>query len=293
MTSHIQIQQPRIVRGFGLSHVGARRKRNEDSVYLDPDGRFGILADGMGGHLGGQEASGMAIRLMRSLIEDHLTMPVSARPAIEDFLREAFGETSSQIHAEGRRNAALSNMGATLICLVVLDTEVVVAHSGDSRGYFIRDSQIFQVTPDHTLENEQILAGKPRAEVETMTIKHVLSRNVGMFPVAPPDIIKLPAIHGDVWLLCSDGLSNKLTPHEILWHIVQGKGNLPKSAKGLVEHAFHAGGDDNITVCLMGISTRGKEAVESPQTLSQPTMPPSNSQTGMPSGNSSSPKKKS
>lgn len=259
MTASDQKNSKLLVRGFGLSHVGALRKRNEDAVYIAPGGHFAILADGMGGHLGGQEASGMAIRLMRDQIEEYHAVAPSDRQPLDDFLRQAFAETSAQIHAEGKRNPALANMGSTLICLVVAEENIFIAHSGDSRGYFIRNSQIFQVTPDHTLENEQILAGKPRSEVELMTIKHVLSRNVGMFPVAPPDVVKFPAISGDVWLLCSDGLSNKLKPAEILWHIQQGRGNLPKSAKGLIEHAFHAGGEDNISVCLVGIDKEDRK----------------------------------
>jgi serine/threonine protein phosphatase PrpC len=259
MTASAQKTSPLLIRGFGLSHVGAHRKRNEDAIYIATDGNFAILADGMGGHLGGQEASGMAIRLMRAQIEEYLELAQSDRQAPEEFLRSAFAETSAQINAEGKRNPALANMGATLICLLVLDDSIYVAHSGDSRGYFIRNSQIFQVTPDHTLENEQILAGRPRSEVELMTIKHVLSRNVGMFPVAPPDVVKFPVLSGDIWMLCSDGLSNKLKPSEILWHFVQGRGNLPKTAKGLIEHAFHAGGEDNISVCLIGIDTIDKK----------------------------------
>ncbi len=260
MTASAQKTSPLLIRGFGLSHVGAHRKRNEDAIHIATDGKFAVLADGMGGHLGGQEASGMAIRLMRAQIEDYLALGQSERPEVDEFLRNAFAETSAQIHAEGKRNPALANMGATLICLIVIDASICVAHSGDSRGYFIRNSQIFQVTPDHTLENEQILAGRPRSEVELMTLKHVLSRNVGMFPVAPPDVVKFPVLSGDMWMLCSDGLSNKLKPSEILWHFEQGRGNLPKTAKGLIEHAFHAGGEDNISVCLIGIDTVERES---------------------------------
>jgi protein phosphatase len=242
-----------LARGFALSHVGAVRKRNEDAVYLDPHGRFAVLADGMGGHLGGQEASTMAVALMKSQLDDLLNKPPMDFADMELFLANAVVETSAQIYAEGSRNPALAHMGATLVVWILVGSSVIVAHSGDSRGYLIRDRMVFQLTPDHTMENEHILGGKSRADVELMPMRHVLSRNVGMMPATPPDTLRLQTQPGDIWLLCSDGLSNKLNPDEILWHILEGRGNLPKSAKGIVEHAFHAGGEDNITCCLIGI----------------------------------------
>jgi serine/threonine protein phosphatase PrpC len=240
-------------RGFALSHLGAVRKRNEDAVCIDPKGHFAVLADGMGGHLGGQEASRMAITMMRTLFDAYLAGPLSERPDPTLFLQRSFVDISAKIHDEGSKNPMLAHMGATLVAWLLEADHAFVAHSGDSRCYLIRDRKIFQLTPDHTMENEHILRGKSRAEVELMPVRHVLSRNVGMMPTKPPDVLRMPLALGDIWLLCSDGLSNKLTDQEMLWHVLQGRGNLPKSAKGLVEHAFHAGGEDNITCCLIGI----------------------------------------
>ena len=247
-----------VARGFGLSHVGAARKRNEDAIAVHAQGRYALLADGMGGHLGGQEASSMAVSIMQAQLDAYLAQPEQQRQEPEIFLQRAFIETSAQIHGEGVRNPALVNMGATLVCWLLLSEEAVIAHAGDSRCYLIRDRMIFQMTADHTLENEHILAGKTRAEVESLPLRHVLSRNVGIMPTTPPDILRFPLQAGDIWLLCSDGLSNKLTAPEILWHVLQGRGQLPKSAKGLVEHAFYAGGEDNISCCLMGLDLTTK-----------------------------------
>jgi protein phosphatase len=239
--------------GFAMSHVGAVRKRNEDAVHIDPQGRYALLADGMGGHRGGQEASTTAVQAMRVHLDGFLAQPENERLECEIFLQKAFIETSAQIYAEGSRNPALNQMGTTLVAWMLMHHEAIVAHSGDSRCYLIRDKMIFQTTPDHTLENEHILLGKSRAQVEAMPLKHVLSRNVGMMPTTPPDVLRFPTKPGDIWLLCSDGLSNKLSAAEILWHVLAGRGQLPKSARGLVEHAFVAGGEDNITCCLMGL----------------------------------------
>jgi protein phosphatase len=242
---------PTAAAGFALSHVGAVRKRNEDSVYVSESGIYALLADGMGGHRGGQEASRMAIRIMKNHFETWLKTGEADRQPVQHFFKEKFVDTSSQIYAEGQRNAELIHMGATLVAWVLLGKEVVVAHSGDSRAYLFRNGMLFQMTPDHTMENEHILAGRLRADVEKMPIKHVLSRNVGMMPPSEPDVLRFPALAGDLWLLCSDGLSNKLSAKQIAGHLSAGRDNLPKIAKKMVEHAFHAGGEDNITVCLM------------------------------------------
>ncbi len=254
-------------RGFALSHVGAVRRRNEDAVWVEPDGSFAVLADGMGGHRGGQEASQLAIRLMRKHLTRWLRAVPKSRPPIESFLKEKFIDTSAMIFEEGQRNKELIHMGATLMCWLDIGGRVAIAHVGDSRAYLFRDQQLFQMTPDHTLENEQIISGKKRAEIEHLPIKHVLSRNVGMMPATEPDVLLVESQKDDLWLLCSDGLTNKLSAQQILWHFKKNATDLPRLTRQLVEQAFASGGEDNISVCLM---QREPETPQSRETVRSP-----------------------
>lgn len=238
-------------KGFALSHVGAVRKRNEDAVYISPDGMFAILADGMGGHRGGREAARMAVSIMRG----HLAALPQARFSTEQdataFLKEKFIEVSARIYEQGQADLNLIDMGATLVCWARLNNQIFIAHAGDSRAYLLRSGSFVQVTIDHTMENEHLQWGRSREEIEHLPIRHVLSRNVGMMPAREPDILSVTPEDNDIWLLCSDGLSNKLSPQQMLWILRKSDKDLPGAARKLVEQAYAAGGEDNITICLL------------------------------------------
>lgn len=238
-------------KGFALSHVGAVRKRNEDAVYISPDGMFAILADGMGGHRGGREAARMAVSMMRSHLASLPKAALSTDQEAAAFLKEKFIDVSARIYEQGQADRNLINMGATLVCWVRLENRVVIAHAGDSRAYLLRSGSFVQVTIDHTMENEHLLWGKSREEIEHLPIRHVLSRNVGMMPAHEPDVLTITIEDGDIWLLCSDGLSNKLHAQQMLWILEKSDKDLPGAARKLVELAFAAGGEDNITICLL------------------------------------------
>lgn len=243
--------------GFALSHVGAVRKRNEDATYVSRDGHFAVLSDGMGGHRGGQEASKMAVSMMKNDLKSWFSHPEDNLPTLAPFLKEKFAEISREIHETGQSNPELLHMGATLVTWMHLGEEVCIAHVGDSRAYLLQNGLIYQMTTDHTMEVEHLKAGHKRHEVKDLRLSHMLSRNVGAVPSHEPDILTVPCAVGDLWLLCSDGLSNKLTHLEIAQYLVQEDWSLSKKARRLVEAAYQLGGEDNITVCLMEIMPPG------------------------------------
>lgn len=238
--------------GFGLSHVGRVRQRNEDALFIDPQGRFALLADGMGGHRGGQEASRMAIDLVQVSLERAFEVGFPAEETgARVLLRTAFKEAARQVAERGRAVPELENMGTTLVSWTVSEGTVTVAHVGDSRAYLLRQGQLFQITMDHVLTNEQIRLGMEREQAERVPMGHVLVRNIGVVPPSEPDIVRFDARAGDRWLLCSDGLSNKLLHADIL-HLLNRYEHRPAEAtKALVEEAWHRGGEDNITAVLL------------------------------------------
>lgn len=240
--------------GFGLSHVGRVRQRNEDAMFVDPQGRFALLADGMGGHRGGQEASRMTIACLQKRLARTFEKGFPADdPATRAFFRASFKEAAKEVVERGRSDPELENMGTTLVCWTLFNGAVTVAHAGDSRAYLLREGNLFQVTMDHILSNEQIRMGVPRDQAEHMPMGHVLVRNIGVVPFSEPDIVQFDAQVGDAWLLCSDGLSNKLL-HSDLAHILGHYENRPADAvHALVEEAWHRGGEDNITAVLLNV----------------------------------------
>lgn len=237
--------------GFGISHVGRVRSRNEDNIYIDPEGKFALLADGMGGHLGGQEASRMAIELLKSTLEE----AISGKKELKEFFKTAFKEISLAVHSKGQSLPELNNMGCTLIAWArSQDNEIVVASMGDSRAYLRRDDKLYLVTIDHSFANEQLRAGALRHELGPVKMKHVIFRSIGAIPAAEADILTSDLIPGDKWILCSDGLSNYLDMKEIAEITDKHSAQIPLCCKKLVEAAYKNGGEDNISVVVLGFA---------------------------------------
>ena len=254
---------------FALSHVGKVRKRNEDSVLIDPDGQFALLADGMGGHRGGQEASRMTVQMMAAVMNEtieEVTDEPEFQPLCNDeelekqdsFFRDklslAFRSSSAQVAHRGHEFPELENMGTTLVLWFHWNQHVYVAHVGDSRAYLLREGSLFQVTMDHVLFTDQIREGMMRDQALHLPLGHVLIRNIGVMPATSPDIVRFDVLPGDLWLLSSDGLFNKIPHKDICAVLVKSKLSLAERSKILVERAYMAGGEDNISVVLIEMS---------------------------------------
>jgi len=249
-------------RGWALSDVGQKRDHNEDSYLCNNDiGLFGV-ADGMGGHLGGERASRMAVDVMEQEIARGISLGVTrtqdeitaitttgAHP-IAKAMRNAVNEATRTIWQTAQVQPQYAGMGTTLTTLLQHTDRVSICHVGDSRAYLHRDGQMRQLTDDHSWIAEQIKAGlvDPNDLIATR-FRNIITRSVGFEPTVEPDLITIPVEVGDCFLICSDGLSNHFTLEEI--------GNVlsthfhGEACKVLVDMANERGGDDNITVVLV------------------------------------------
>ncbi len=248
-----------------LSHPGLVRDNNEDSVYVD--GRIGlsILCDGMGGYNAGDVASQLAIevlrREMRASLADigHLT-PVQAVQDVSSDLLIAIENANTRIRQEGVARPEFQGMGTTLVCLVMLEDRAVVAHVGDSRLYRWRKGLLTQITQDHSWLEAQIQAGTMTLEqAQHSRYKNLITRGLGIDDNIEPEIQQILLEDKDIYLSCSDGLSDMIENSEIVNILRIHSNSLEQAAQDLIDAANHNGGRDNISVILMA-ATPGKSS---------------------------------
>lgn len=236
----------------GMTDRGRRRARNEDSLLLRADARIYAVADGMGGHAAGNVASRIAIDVLAGAFE----RPPSPRIRAATLARRLLGvfdDANRAIleHAAAHRECA--GMGTTLTALAPLAGagQCVVAHVGDSRAYRLRDGELTQLTRDHTWVQQQVDAGMlTSAEVRHHPLSSVLSRVLGTAAVGPADTLVVDAAPGDVFLLCSDGLTTMLEDGDVCM-LLDRPLSLEERARELIDAANLRGGLDNITIVLL------------------------------------------
>jgi len=207
------------------------------------------VADGMGGHRGGEVASAMAVETMQEVVEEQLAngSPVSPR----DVLKHAYRESSRRIFQKStRENPELMGMGTTMVAALGYENKVYLGNVGDSRAYLFKDNNLWQVTEDHSLVNEQIRAGildpnNPDSSVG----RNVITRSVGFEEEVLVDIVEREVAPGEVFLLCSDGLCG-LVSNERIAEICR-KNQPQQIVTKCIEEAKKAGGDDNISVIII------------------------------------------
>lgn len=215
---------------------------------LYPDSGLYIVADGMGGHAAGEVASKMAVETVLSYMHD--TVEKKGKGSAKDLVR-AVKEANQKIFQTGTQDASLQGMGTTLVTLFQIDNQAYVAWVGDSRVYLIRQNKIDQITRDHSLVNEYVERGVLTQEAaEHHPLKHVISRALGTNIEVEVDLLEIPLSVGDQFLLCSDGLSNKINAKEMLDVLTQSGGDLRIASHRMVEAANKKGGEDNITLIL-------------------------------------------
>lgn len=236
-----------ILRAAASTHVGLRRRLNEDRYALAPDLGLYLVADGMGGHTAGQVASEMAadaaLRAVRTL--------QGTSASLAEKLRYAVTSANREIYQTGRERQELAGMGTTLVAVLVSEGRAALAHVGDSRAYLVRGGRIRQLTDDHSVVGE-LLRRREISEdaAREHPHRHVLTRALGVRPVVEPDLAELSPEPDDVFLLCSDGLTVHVEDDEIAEQL--GAAADPDACvETLVELANARGGDDNITVLVL------------------------------------------
>src|SRR3954467_1317277 len=249
--------------GWGATDVGRKRNHNEDSFLCNNDIALYAVADGMGGHLGGERASRMAVEILeREIAEVRKAGQFDARPAdappgaphpVAALLRRAVVEADRHIYEAALSNPELAGMGTTLTTLLFHGGYVHLGHVGDSRAYLYRDGKARQLTEDHSWIQEQIRAGLVAPEdAIVQRFRNIITRSVGFEPGVEPDVMTLPVEAGDCYVLCSDGLSNYLGEEEIA-QVLTGK-FYAEAGAAMVEMANARGGDDNITCVVMYVA---------------------------------------
>ncbi len=230
--------------------VGMKRERNEDSFLIDRELGIFIVADGMGGHRGGDLASKMAVQKLRDVVSRHHSdLSEGLRP--HDLLRKAYAEASRSIYHKSHIDSPeLEGMGTTLVCTFFYDGVFYIGNVGDSRAYLYSSPHLWQITEDHSLMNEQIRLGLLKEEnAHNFVAKNVITRSVGFEPDVECDVIERKAQSGDLIIMCSDGLTGHVSD-PMLNKMCQDL-KPAEIVPNCIEKAKQLGGDDNITVMVL------------------------------------------
>lgn len=239
----------------GLSDPGLLRPTNQDDYYVDPDGRLFIVADGMGGHAGGQEASRIATETIRDYVLTHWDSGIAS----EQLLEEAITKANQAIIQDQRLHPERSDMGTTVVVILLReqDEQPWCAHVGDSRLYRLRGAKLDQITEDHTWVARALREGELSADqVRYHPWRHVLSKCLGREDLYRSQI-SIQAIEvqsGDRLLLCSDGLTEEL-PDSLIAYQLKSVRSCNKVVQSLVDLAKEKGGRDNITVVVLNFQS--------------------------------------
>ena len=249
------------VRFAGETDVGRKRDHNEDNLYLPTDERFAIVADGMGGHASGEVASKIAVdsvveHFKHTAEEPAMTWPFKVdRANRQEINRLVLGIklANLNVYEAAQKDEKLHGMGTTIVSLFVLDDCAIIGHVGDSRCYRIRDEEIVQITEDHSLLNDYLKMKRlTPGEASNFAQKNVIVRALGMKESVQVDVFTETPRLGDIYVLCTDGLSGMISDDEIRT-IARGEAELDKACEKLIAAANANGGVDNITVVLARI----------------------------------------
>jgi protein phosphatase len=239
----------------GLTDPGLLRTVNQDDYYIDPDGRFFVVADGMGGHAGGQEASQLATEAIHAYLDKHWQSVIPS----DELLAQALLEANEAILQDQQNHPERSDMGTTAVIVMFRQEQPWFAHVGDSRLYRLRNSKLEQITEDHTWVARAMKAGDitpDQARIHPW--RHVLSQCLGRKDLQPIEVYPLEVQPEDRLLLCSDGLTEELSDDLITSYLQPSLSN-DQSSTQLIEAAKEKGGRDNITVVIVGINETGHE----------------------------------
>lgn len=247
------------IEAYGRTDPGPVRENNEDTFLIDIEHGIYVLADGMGGHAKGEVASQMSVETVHEILmgeedpdETRLVRDVEPEdPAdvLRERLRYAMNQASVRIRRESELRPEARNMGTTLVVLVIEDGQAHLAHVGDSRAYLYRRGRLTRLTRDHTVVQQEIDAGRLTPELARLVPhKHILTQSVGFHGPVEPDTTTRVIEPEDIFILCSDGLTDPLDDDRIAQLLADNP--IDSLADVLVDEALAAGGEDNVTVIV-------------------------------------------
>ncbi len=237
----------------GATDIGRKRKTNQDSICLDHGHHFFAVADGMGGHNGGDIASQLSVKVIPEFLIKH----GKVEPQL--LMKNMIQEVNRAILQKADENPDLHGMGTTLSAFMFAGPQLVIGNVGDSRVYMVNNNNIYQMTRDHSFVQEKLNMGiYTREEAVKDPQKNVLVRSVGFETNLQVDVFHYRICKNDIFLICSDGLHGKVSDGDIL-HIVQRNisdpsrcqlADVERTIKELIQQANDNGGQDNISVIL-------------------------------------------
>ncbi|QNI32159.1 Stp1/IreP family PP2C-type Ser/Thr phosphatase [Alloacidobacterium dinghuense] len=242
-------QEQMLMEAAALTDVGRIRSGNEDSYGLCYEAGFFVVCDGMGGAAAGEVASQVTVAaVMEKVCAETVSDPRQA-------LETAIAESNRQVFSRAERESSLHGMGTTLVALLVREGCVWIAHVGDSRCYRLRAGALERMTQDHSLVDEQIRLGQMTPEeAEVSPFRNVITRAIGTREHVTPDIQEVATEHGDLFLLCSDGLTKEVPEPRMAELLCGDISDLQALCQALIQDANDSGGSDNITAILVRIS---------------------------------------
>lgn len=228
---------------YQATHVGKVRKNNEDAlIFIEPE-TFAV-ADGMGGQAAGEVASKMLIDTVKNFL------PAVPKPWSEDILKKAILKSNAAILREAAKNPNYKGMGTTATILHIYKSRAYYAHVGDSRLYRLRNKNLVQITQDHSYVETLVKNGEiTEAEARVHPMKNILTQAVGAVEEIEVDTASFSVNIGDIFLLCTDGLTNMVEDKEITEILLSGE----NPAEKLIQAALQNGGTDNISVIVVGV----------------------------------------
>jgi serine/threonine protein phosphatase PrpC len=237
----------------GATDIGRKRKTNQDSICLDHTHHFFAVADGMGGHNGGDIASQLSVAIMPEFLNSNTSMEP------EKLMKNIIKEINLAILKKAEQTPELHGMGTTVSAIQFNGPQLTIGNVGDSRVYLINNQHIFQLTRDHSFVQEKLNMGiYTRADAVNDPQKNVLVRSVGFEPEVVVDVFHYRICRNDLFIICSDGLHGKVSDADIL-HIVKKNisdpsrcqlDDLERTVKELIHQANENGGQDNISVIM-------------------------------------------
>ncbi len=249
------------LRYAGTTHVGVKRKHNEDNFALVPKQRLYVVADGMGGHACGEVASQLSVDALEQFFhdlsdDDEITWPCKVDGSLsegENRLRAAIKLANLRIFEMADKDAKYKGMGTTIVVALFSQNQVTLAHVGDSRIYRLRAGVLEQLTEDHSLLNDyKKMTTLSEEEERNFPHKNIIVRALGMKETVDVDVQTDSPQEGDIYLLCSDGLNGELEDPAIQ-ELLMGSDSLEDACERLIEQTCENGGKDNVTVVLVQV----------------------------------------
>ncbi|CCB86847.1 MULTISPECIES: Stp1/IreP family PP2C-type Ser/Thr phosphatase [Parachlamydia] len=239
---------------FGLSDVGLVRQNNEDVWDQVPTIRFFVLADGMGGHQAGEVAAKETVHHLCKLAQKKFNALL--KPSLKESyqtLKHAIVQVNKHIYKMSRESSDLKGMGTTLCCLYFHTEGVIYGHVGDSRIYRLRDKKLEQLTKDHSLLCEMMDLGQiHEQQMPNFLYKNIITKAIGTELIVDPSIAITDFMYGDIFMMCTDGLSDLLSQKE-MENILNHASSPQEAVEKLVKAAKNKGGYDNVTVVMLHV----------------------------------------